>query len=45
MSERYATGTPEEREAAVAAASLAIQRGSLVLLPTDTVYGLSLIHI
>lgn len=41
MSQRYPTGTEEEREAAVAAASLAIQRGSLVLLPTDTVYGIA----
>jgi tRNA threonylcarbamoyl adenosine modification protein (Sua5/YciO/YrdC/YwlC family) len=41
VSERYTTGTPEDREAAVAAASLAIQRGSLVLLPTDTVYGIA----
>jgi len=41
VSERYGTETPEDREAAVAAASLAIQRGSLVLLPTDTVYGIA----
>jgi tRNA threonylcarbamoyl adenosine modification protein (Sua5/YciO/YrdC/YwlC family) len=39
VSERYATGTDEEREAALAAASLAVQRGELVVLPTDTVYG------
>lgn len=39
MSERYPTGTDEEREAAVEAASLAVQRGELVVLPTDTVYG------
>ena len=39
--ERYGVGSPEDREAAVAAASLAIQRGSLVLLPTDTVYGIA----
>ena len=39
-SERYSTGTEEEREAAVAAASLAVQRGQLVVLPTDTVYGI-----
>jgi tRNA threonylcarbamoyl adenosine modification protein (Sua5/YciO/YrdC/YwlC family) len=38
-SERYPTGTEEEREAAVEAASLAVQRGELVVLPTDTVYG------
>ncbi|MDI6909661.1 L-threonylcarbamoyladenylate synthase [Nocardioides sp.] len=39
MSQRYATGTDEEREAAVEAASLAVQRGELIVLPTDTVYG------
>ena len=40
MGERHATGTDEEREAAVAAASLAVQQGRLVILPTDTVYGI-----
>jgi tRNA threonylcarbamoyl adenosine modification protein (Sua5/YciO/YrdC/YwlC family) len=40
VSERYATDTDEQREAAVAAASLAVQRGGLVVLPTDTVYGI-----
>jgi tRNA threonylcarbamoyl adenosine modification protein (Sua5/YciO/YrdC/YwlC family) len=40
MSERYSTGTPDEREAAVAAASKAVQQGRLVVLPTDTVYGI-----
>ncbi|GAA1128508.1 L-threonylcarbamoyladenylate synthase [Nocardioides aquiterrae] len=40
MSDRYATGTEEEREEAVEAASLAVQRGELVVLPTDTVYGI-----
>jgi tRNA threonylcarbamoyl adenosine modification protein (Sua5/YciO/YrdC/YwlC family) len=39
--ERYRTGTDEEREAAIAAAGLAIQRGELVVLPTDTVYGVA----
>lgn len=39
-SERYPTGTEEEREAAVAAASMAVQRGELVVIPTDTVYGI-----
>jgi len=38
---RYSTTTDEEREAAVEAASLAIQRGALVVMPTDTVYGLA----
>jgi len=37
----YPTSTDEEREAAVEAASLAIQRGELVVMPTDTVYGLA----
>ena len=39
--QRYSTTTDEEREAAVEAASLAVQRGELVVLPTDTVYGLA----
>ena len=39
VSERYPTGTDEEREAAIEAASLAVQRGELIVLPTDTVYG------
>lgn len=37
--QRYPTTTETERAAAVEAASLAIQRGELVVLPTDTVYG------
>lgn len=40
MSERYPTTTDEEREAAVEAATLAVQRGELVVIPTDTVYGI-----
>lgn len=40
MSERYPTGTDEEREAAVEAAAVAVQQGELVVLPTDTVYGI-----
>jgi tRNA threonylcarbamoyl adenosine modification protein (Sua5/YciO/YrdC/YwlC family) len=39
--ERYPTGTPEQRESAIDAAGLAIQRGQLVVLPTDTVYGVA----
>ena len=39
MSERYPALTDDEREAAVSAASLAVQQGQLVVLPTDTVYG------
>lgn len=30
---------PVEREAGIAAAALAVQRGQLIVLPTDTVYG------
>ncbi|MDP2774186.1 MAG: L-threonylcarbamoyladenylate synthase [Nocardioides sp.] len=41
MSERYPTETPDELETAVEAASLAIQRGELVVVPTDTVYGIA----
>lgn len=37
---RYPTATDDEREAAVEAATLAVRRGDLVVLPTDTVYGL-----
>jgi L-threonylcarbamoyladenylate synthase len=36
---RYPTTTEDELEAAIEAASLAIRRGRLVVLPTDTVYG------
>lgn len=35
------TASDEEREAAVQAATLAVQRGRLVVIPTDTVYGLA----
>lgn len=41
MTQRMPTTTDEEREAAIEAASLAIQRGQLVVLPTDTVYGIA----
>lgn len=40
MSERYPTTSHDEREAAIEAATLAVQRGELVVLPTDTVYGI-----
>ncbi len=40
MSTTYPTDTDEERETAIEAAALAVQRGGLVVLPTDTVYGL-----
>jgi L-threonylcarbamoyladenylate synthase len=36
---RMPTSTDEERETAIEAAALAIRRGGLVVLPTDTVYG------
>jgi L-threonylcarbamoyladenylate synthase len=36
---RFSTADEVEREAGVAAAALAVQRGQLVVLPTDTVYG------
>lgn len=35
----YPTSTPEELEAALAAATVAVRQGKLVVLPTDTVYG------
>ncbi len=38
--ESYPTGNDDEREAAIDAASLAVQRGHLIVLPTDTVYGI-----
>lgn len=37
--ERFPTQTDEEREAAMDAASRAVRRGRLVVIPTDTVYG------
>ena len=39
MSQRFGTLDEVEREAGIAAAALAVQRGRLVVLPTDTVYG------
>jgi L-threonylcarbamoyladenylate synthase len=38
-SRRYDTSVEEEREDGLADASRAVQRGRLVILPTDTVYG------
>jgi tRNA threonylcarbamoyl adenosine modification protein (Sua5/YciO/YrdC/YwlC family) len=40
MATRFDTSDEAAREEGIAAASLAIQRGELVVLPTDTVYGL-----
>jgi len=39
VSNRFHTHDEAEREAGIAAAALAVQRGQLVVLPTDTVYG------
>jgi len=39
MPTTYPTGSDDEREAAIEAAAEAVQRGGLVVLPTDTVYG------
>ena len=39
--DRLATSTEEEREAAVTAAAGAVRRGELVVIPTDTVYGIA----
>jgi len=39
VTQRFATADPTEREAGIANAALAVQRGRLVVLPTDTVYG------
>ncbi|MGD9959535.1 L-threonylcarbamoyladenylate synthase [Nocardioides sp.] len=41
MSTRYSTADGEDREAGIEAASLAIRRGQLIVLPTDTVYGVA----
>ena len=38
---RYATSTDAERDIALNAASLAVQRGQLIVIPTDTVYGIA----
>jgi L-threonylcarbamoyladenylate synthase len=40
VSTRYTVDDPELREQAVEAATLSIRRGELVVLPTDTVYGI-----
>jgi len=41
MSTRYPTSTDDERERAVEAAAQALQRGEVVVIPTDTVYGIA----
>ena len=40
MTARHDLAQPEEREAGIAAAVAAVRRGLLVVLPTDTVYGI-----
>jgi tRNA threonylcarbamoyl adenosine modification protein (Sua5/YciO/YrdC/YwlC family) len=40
MSTTYPTASDDERETAIEAAATAVQRGLLVVLPTDTVYGI-----
>jgi L-threonylcarbamoyladenylate synthase len=40
IAQRYRTEEKTEREAGIASAALAVQRGQLVVLPTDTVYGI-----
>ena len=40
MSTRYDLTDPENREPGLAAAVAAVRRGQLVVLPTDTVYGI-----
>jgi len=39
--DRHATSTDDEREAAIDAAAAAVRRGELVVIPTDTVYGIA----
>ena len=39
MSERYDCSDPQQREAGIAAATAAVSNGELIVLPTDTVYG------
>jgi L-threonylcarbamoyladenylate synthase len=40
LSTTYPTASDEDRETAIEAAAQAVQRGGLVVLPTDTVYGI-----
>ncbi|HSE72202.1 MAG TPA: L-threonylcarbamoyladenylate synthase [Nocardioidaceae bacterium] len=39
MSKRYDAAIDAEREEGISAATLAVQRGELIVIPTDTVYG------
>lgn len=38
---RISTDTPDEREEAIEQAALAIRRGEIIVIPTDTVYGVA----
>ncbi|MBF4162823.1 L-threonylcarbamoyladenylate synthase [Nocardioides acrostichi] len=39
--QRYGTSNDDDRESAIEAASLTLQRGGLAVIPTDTVYGIA----
>ncbi|MGN6161375.1 MAG: L-threonylcarbamoyladenylate synthase [Marmoricola sp.] len=41
MARTYDTSDPAEREEGIAAATAALRRGELVIVPTDTVYGIA----
>ena len=41
MTQRFLTSEPDERDAGLTAAALAIQGGELIVIPTDTVYGIA----
>ena len=41
MNTRFATGTDQEREAAIDAAAQALRAGEVAVIPTDTVYGIA----
>jgi L-threonylcarbamoyladenylate synthase len=41
VTQRFLTSEPDERDAGLTAAALAIQAGELILIPTDTVYGIA----
>lgn len=38
---RYPIGTEDEEAAAISAAAMAVHRGELIVIPTDTVYGIA----
>lgn len=45
MSTRFDCGDSAQRSAGLVEAVAALRNGELAVIPTDTVYGLSLIHI